>query len=92
MAANAEHILKMVADDTIVIPGHGPVAKKSDVKDFADMLSASLEILSKEFKSGKSLEQIQAAKPLAAYDDKWGQGFMKADVWIALNYAGMRKT
>jgi cyclase len=92
MAANAERILKMVDDKTIVIPGHGPAGKKSDVKDFADMLSASLDIFTKEIKAGKTLEQMQAAKPCQAYDGKWGKAMIKPQAWIALNYAGMKQT
>jgi len=91
MAANAERILKMVDDDTIIIPGHGPVAKKSDVKDFADMLSGSLEIFTTQIKAGKTLAQIQADKPFKVYDEKWGKMMIKPDQWIALNYSGMAK-
>ena len=91
MTANAERILKMVDDDTIIIPGHGPVAKKSDVKDFADMLSGSLEIFTTQIKAGKTLAQIQADKPFKVYDEKWGKMMIKPDQWIALNYSGMAK-
>lgn len=91
MAANAERILKMVDDDTIIIPGHGPVAKKSDVKEFADMLSGSLEIFTTQIKAGKSLAQVQADKPFKVYDEKWGKMMIKPDQWIALNYSGMTK-
>jgi cyclase len=91
MAANAERILKMVDDDTIIIPGHGPVAKKSDVKEFADMLSGSLEIFTTQIKAGKTLAQIQADKPFKVYDEKWGKMMIKPDQWIALNYSGMTK-
>jgi glyoxylase-like metal-dependent hydrolase (beta-lactamase superfamily II) len=91
MAANAERILKMVDDDTIIIPGHGPVAKKSDVKEFAGMLSGSLEIFTAQIKAGKSLAQIQAEKPFKVYDEKWGKMMIKPDQWIALNYSGMTK-
>jgi cyclase len=91
MAADAERILKMVDDDTIIVPGHGPVAKKSDVKEFAEMLSGSLDIFTAQIKAGKTLEQLQADKPLKAYDEKWGKMMIKPDQWIALNYSGMTK-
>ncbi len=91
MAANAERIYKMVDNNTIVVPGHGPVEKKADVKDFADMLSGSLDIFTKQIKDGKTLAQMQADKPFAAYDAKWGGGFMKPEAWIAMNYSGMKK-
>jgi len=91
MAENAHKIVKMVADDTIIIPGHGPVGKKGSVKEFADMLSGCLDIFKKQLAEGKTLEQMQADKPFAQYDVKWGGGFMKPQPWIAMNYAGMKK-
>jgi cyclase len=91
MAANAEKILKMVDDKTMIVPGHGPVAKKSDIKEYANMLSGCLDIFTKEMKAGKTLEQMQADKPFKAYDEKWGKMFIKPEAWIALNYAGMKK-
>jgi len=39
--------LKMVDESTIIVPGHGAVAKKGDVKEFADMLAGSLDIFSR---------------------------------------------
>ena len=59
------------------------------MKEFADMLAKSLEIFNSNIREGKTLEQMQAAKPFSAYDEKWGKGFMKPEAWIALNYAGM---
>ena len=89
MAGNAEKILKEVDENTVIVPGHGAVAQKKDVKEYADMLASSLDIFSKNIREGKSLEQMQAAKPFSAYDDKWGKGFIKPEAWIALNYEGM---
>ena len=91
MAGNAHKIAKMVSDDTIIIPGHGAVAKKGDVTEFADMLSGCLDIFKKQLAAGKTVEQMQADKPFAQYDEKWGKGFMKPEAWIAMNYAGMKK-
>ncbi len=91
MAANADRILKMLDNDTIIVPGHGPVAKKSDVKDFAEMLSGSLDIFTTQIKAGKTLAQLQAEKPCKVYDEKWGNMMIQPDQWIALNYAGMTK-
>ena len=89
MAANAERILKMVDDDTIIVPGHGPVAKKTDVNEFADMLSGSLDIFTTQIKAGKTLAQLQTNKPFKAFDGKWGKMMITPDQWIAMNYSGM---
>ena len=80
-----------MADDTIIVPGHGPVIKKADVKEFHDMLNTSLGIFQQAIAQGKTQEQLAADKPFAAYEDKWGKGMIKSDMWIALNYTGMKK-
>jgi hypothetical protein len=41
--------------------------------------------------SGKSLEQVKAAAPTKDLDAKWGQGFMKPDVWIGIVYDSLKK-
>ena len=56
------------------------------------MLADCLAIMTRLMKDGKTLEQLQAAKPFAKYHEKWRKGFMKAEQWIALNYQGMSKT
>ena len=89
MAGNAERIWKMVDGQTKIIPGHGPMWEKPGVREYADMLAGSLEIMTKALKEGKTLEQIQSAQPLKAYDEKWGKGMLKPEQWIALNFAGM---
>ena len=33
-------------------------------------------------KKGKTADQIKAAKPSAAYDAKWANGFMKPDMFV----------
>ena len=89
MAKDARMILELVDEKTKIIPGHGPLAQKKEIVEYAEMLDGAHEILSKLIKEGKTLEQVQAAKPLARYDVKWGNGFMKPDPWIAINYNGM---
>ena len=38
---------------------------------------------------GKSLNEIVAAKATAAYDAKWGKGFVNGDFFTKLVYAGV---
>ena len=39
-------------------------------------------------KEGKSLDEIIAAKPTAAYDSKWAGSFITGDVFTKLVYVG----
>jgi glyoxylase-like metal-dependent hydrolase (beta-lactamase superfamily II) len=57
---------------SIVVPGHGPVAKYQDLVDFVAMLTTIRERMSALIKSGASLEQVTAAKITADWDAKKG--------------------
>ncbi|MGE5716360.1 MAG: MBL fold metallo-hydrolase [Acidobacteriota bacterium] len=74
---------------TKVIPGHGPAGSKADLKAFRDMLVASRDAVARLVKAGKTLDDVKAAKPTAALDEKWGKGFLKSDGWVSIVYADL---
>src|SRR5262245_34000843 len=63
--------LKVADDNTKVVPGHGPLARKADITAFRDMLVTSRDRIEKLFNEGKSEEEVVALKPLADLDAKW---------------------
>jgi hypothetical protein len=42
--------------------------------------------------AGKTLAEVQAAKPTAAYDETWGKGFLKPEQFVAVAYASLGGT
>ncbi len=88
MIAAADRILAAADASTKIIPGHGPLATKADVKAYRDMLVASRDAVKPLVAAGKSLDEIKAAKPTAAFDEKWGKGFINPDLWAAILYSG----
>jgi len=88
MVAAAERILGAVDAKTKIIPGHGPMATRDDVRAWHDMLAGVNERLSALIKAGKTLEQAQAAEPTKPWDDKWGRGFLKGSDFVHTLYAG----
>jgi len=89
MIKAAEANLAMVTDKTIVIPGHGPVANKTQVTEYLDLLRCIRDRIAALKKEGKSLNEIVAAKPTAAYDAKWGTGFVNGDFFTKLVHKGL---
>jgi glyoxylase-like metal-dependent hydrolase (beta-lactamase superfamily II) len=89
MIRAAETNLASVTDKTIIIPGHGPIGNKAQLTEFRDMLVGTRDSVAKLKKEGKSLEETIAAKPTAAFDDKWNNGGMKADGYTSLVYQGV---
>lgn len=82
MIGAADRLLAAGDEKTKYIPGHGPLATKADVKAYRDMLAASRDAIVPLVKAGKTLDEVKAARPTAALDEKWG----KADVWTMVLY------
>jgi hypothetical protein len=72
-------MLAMVDNNTKVVPGHGPLGNKADLRKFRSMLVTARDRVQKLKTSGKSLDEAIAAKPFADLDPVWGKGFLKAD-------------
>jgi glyoxylase-like metal-dependent hydrolase (beta-lactamase superfamily II) len=76
-------------DETIVIPGHGPIANRSQLIEFRDMLVAIRERIAASKKQGKSLDEVVAAKPTADFDAKWAGFVVDGNFFTRLVYAGV---
>jgi glyoxylase-like metal-dependent hydrolase (beta-lactamase superfamily II) len=75
--------------DTIVIPGHGPIGNKAQLSAYYDMLVATRDSVARLKQQGKTVDEVIAAKPTAAYDDKWGKGFVNPPTYLHLVYQGV---
>ena len=62
--------LNRIDQDTVVIPGHGPVSDYQGLSDYINMLTVVRDRIVTMIKAGNSLEEIMAAKPTAEYDEK----------------------
>jgi glyoxylase-like metal-dependent hydrolase (beta-lactamase superfamily II) len=86
MIAGATSMLAMVDNNTKIVPGHGPLGNKADLRKFRDMLSLARDRVHKLKTSGKTLEEAIAAKPFTDLDPVWGKGFLKADGFTRVVY------
>lgn len=91
MVAAADKVLAMSGDKTKIIPGHGPLATRADLKAYRDMVAELNGRVVKLVKAGKSLDEIKAANVGAGYDEKWGKGFIKADKFVEMLAAPLLK-
>ena len=81
--------LARVSNHTIIIPGHGPVGNKAELRAYRDMLATIREKVAALKEAGKSLEQAVAAKPTTDFDDKWGRWVTTPDAFVELVYQGV---
>ena len=74
-----EAVQKEIGEDTIVIPGHGPVAEYSDLKDYVSMLRTIRERIATLISDGATLDEVIAAKPTAEWDAEKGNPIQLLD-------------
>ena len=89
--AAVDRVLKIANDKTKIIPGHGPLASKADLKAYRDMLATVSGRIGRLVKQGKTLEQVLAAKPTKEFDETWGKGFLPPEKWVDMMYQAMKK-
>jgi len=85
----AEANLATVTDKMIVIPGHGAVGGKADLKLFRDVMVDHREKVAALKKQGRSLAEVIAARPGARTDEEWGNGFMTPALFLQWVYQGV---
>jgi glyoxylase-like metal-dependent hydrolase (beta-lactamase superfamily II) len=76
-------------ESTLVIPGHGPVGTRRDLRDYRDVLvdvRGKIAILKRQ---GRSLEEVIAARPTAAHDARWGGFIIPPRFFTRLVYLGV---
>ncbi len=84
--------MKLANDDTKVVPGHGGLAKKSDVANFLAMLTTARERIQKLVDEGKSEAEVVAAKPLADLDASWADNEKAAQDYTRMVYNSFKRS
>lgn len=84
-----EKIIAQADEETVIISGHGPMASVADLQASVDMLNAGQEAVMALVSEGKTLEEIQAAMPLADYHSDWNWGFITTERMVWTFYRDM---
>ena len=79
-------IIDLSDNQTKIIPGHGDLIDKAGVTQILAMLKEIYSNVSQMIADGKTLEQIQAAKPTQQYDAQYN-GFMTGEKFVGFIYA-----
>jgi len=88
MIAAIDRVLPWIDERTRVVPGHGPVSDRATLLSYRAMLATMQTRVQTFIKSGKSLDEILAAKPAAEFEDRLG-GARYGDRLTRLLYAGL---
>ena len=84
-----ERALELSGPETAVIPGHGPLSDTAGLREYRDMLRTVLDRVAALKGEGKSLEEVQAARPTEDFDERWGGGFIDGDALVSAVYESL---
>ncbi len=83
--------LELVDAETVIIPGHGPIADRDDLIAYRDMLMKARDAISPLIADGKFVEEIVAAAPTKEFDAQWVGGFLNPERFLRVMHAALTK-
>ncbi|HEV8062059.1 MAG TPA: hypothetical protein VGP68_19430, partial [Gemmataceae bacterium] len=86
--AAIEYVLAHAPDDAKIIPGHGVVASKAELKKYLDVVKATTAVVQAGINQGKSLDQLKQEKVLAQWDSLESPP-IKEDVYLERLYKSL---
>lgn len=89
--AAQKRIYSMSDKNTKIIPGHGPLASREDLKKSIDMLDNSRAIIRKLVEQGLTEAEVVAKNPLSKYHDDWNWGFITTEKMTKTLYTDLTK-
>lgn len=75
----ADTALGILNDRSLIIPGHGPLARDHDLRNWRSMLTTIHDRVKKAVASGLNLEQIKAERPTREWDTRFPRSFVTSD-------------
>jgi glyoxylase-like metal-dependent hydrolase (beta-lactamase superfamily II) len=88
--ALADKVLGMADASLKIIPGHGVISTKTELKSWRDMLSTIRARVKKQIDAGKSLDAIKKLKLTAEWDENWGKVFVQPDQIVEFAYKAIK--
>jgi len=89
MIHSLDQILAQTDEQTKIVPGHGPVATRSDLQDYRDMLVQVRQHIKVLIAEGKTIDEAVAAAPTKDFDAKWGDGYVPPDVFTSMVFTSL---
>ena len=91
IVAAADRVLALATDKTRIIPGHGPLATRAELQTYRNLVATVTQRIKDLRRSGKSDEDIRAARPAAEFDARYGGGFIKPEQFVQMMLAAIPK-
>lgn len=89
MIEAAKFNFENVTNSTLIVPGHGPVGTKVQLKRYAEMLMHTRDEVQRQKSQGKLIDDVIASHPTKLYDAEFSGVFIPADLFVRLVYMGV---
>ncbi|HBK57131.1 MAG TPA: MBL fold metallo-hydrolase, partial [Xanthomonadales bacterium] len=89
MIAAVAQGVQLANAETIVVPGHGPLSDRAGLAAYGEMLTGFRNRIADLKASGKSLEEVIAAKPTGEFDAALGGAFIKPEQLVGFIYRSL---
>jgi cyclase len=90
MIALYDTLYKMSGPNTKIIPGHGPIANRDDVREYQGMLREVRKRVAKAVAAGMTEEALVASHPLDDLDKLWGGNLIKQPYLLGIVYEELK--
>lgn len=90
MIAFYDTLYRMCGPHTRVIPGHGPVATREDIREYQGMLREVRQRVAHALAAGLSEEALIKSHPLDDLDKIWGGNLVKQPYLLAIVYEDLQ--
>lgn len=89
--AAQQKVLSISNEQTKIIPGHGPLADRKQLKQALAMLIDAKGLIADLIAKGKTEDDVVNANPLKKYHDKWNWQFITTEKMTRQVYKSLKK-
>jgi len=89
MIQATEANLQLASATTVIIPGHGPVGDREQLRRSLDMLRGVRETVTTQKQQGLTLTEVIEAKPAAPYEPYFSSSFVPVELFVSCVYHGV---
>jgi glyoxylase-like metal-dependent hydrolase (beta-lactamase superfamily II) len=86
---NLKKVFSLAPNDSKIVPGHGPVTTREDLKEYIKMFQLSIDLVSDGIRKGESLTDIQK-RGLDARLERYSHGYRTPAQWMEQIYKSLK--
>jgi cyclase len=90
MIKASDAYLRLSNDKTKIVPGHGPLMTRDQLKEYRAMFVTARERMAKLIKEGKTEQDVLALKPFVDLDAKWSQSDQASTNFMRVVYNSLK--